>query len=89
MFSGCTGLTTAPVLPANTLANFCYYYMFSGCSNLSSVVCLAMDIPANTCLWNWLKDAGTNATSPTLHVKSLMAPSNWNAPDWWTIVGDK
>lgn len=88
MFYGCTGLTTAPVLPATTLVNSCYYDMFHGCSNLNSVVCLATYIPANTCLWKWLVDAGTNATSPTLHVKSSMAPSYWNAPGWWTIVVD-
>ena len=88
MFSGCTGLTTAPMLPATTLANFCYYYMFSGCSNLSSVVCLATNITANDCLRKWLVDAGTNAASPTLHVKSSMASRNWNTPGW-TIVGDQ
>jgi uncharacterized repeat protein (TIGR02543 family) len=34
MFYGCTGLTTAPSLPATTLADFCYEYMFSGCTAL-------------------------------------------------------
>ena len=32
MFSGCTGLTTAPALPATTLSEYCYYYMFNGCT---------------------------------------------------------
>ena len=88
MFSGCTGLTTAPMLPATTLANNCYQEIFRGCSNLSSVVCLAENITVNGCLSYWLMDAGTNAASPTLHVKSLMASSNWNTPGW-TIVGDQ
>ena len=35
MFQGCTSLTTAPVLPATTLANSCYYYMFNGCTSLT------------------------------------------------------
>ena len=44
MFSGCSSLTTAPDLPATTLANSCYYYMFSGCSSLTT----APDLPATT-----------------------------------------
>ena len=37
MFSGCSGLTEAPELPATTLARFCYLYMFSGCTGLEIV----------------------------------------------------
>ena len=33
-FSNCTSLTTAPELPATTLANNCYSKMFSGCTSL-------------------------------------------------------
>ena len=42
MFHGCTGLTSAPELPATTLANFCYTNMFNGCTGLTS----APDLPA-------------------------------------------
>ena len=35
MFSGCTGLTSAPELPATTLAGSCYRGMFGGCTNIS------------------------------------------------------
>ena len=34
MFKGCTNLTTAPALPATTLANYCYSNMFYGCTSL-------------------------------------------------------
>ena len=44
MFSGCTGLTVAPELPATTLAINCYRYMFSGCTGLTS----APELPATT-----------------------------------------
>ena len=44
MFYGCTGLTTAPELPATTLANMCYYNMFRGCTGLTT----APDLPATT-----------------------------------------
>ena len=42
MFNGCTGLTTAPKLPATTLANDCYREMFSGCTGLTT----APELPA-------------------------------------------
>jgi hypothetical protein len=44
MFNGCTGLTTAPELPATTLANSCYSHMFSGCTGLTT----APELPATT-----------------------------------------
>ena len=44
MFSGCTSLTTAPKLPATTLASYCYYRMFSDCTSLTT----APEIPATT-----------------------------------------
>ena len=37
MFYGCTGLTSAPELPATTLANSCYNRMFYGCVQLSLI----------------------------------------------------
>ena len=79
-----------PVLPATTLVDRCYNYMFSGCSNLSSVVCLATNTNSinSINLIDWLNGAGTNATNPTLHVKSSMRSRNWNASGW-TIVGDQ
>ena len=44
MFTGCTGLTTAPVLPATTLASQCYQSMFNGCTSLVN----APELPATT-----------------------------------------
>ena len=44
MFSGCTGLTTAPSLPATTLADYCYNAMFRGCTSLTT----APNLPAAT-----------------------------------------
>ena len=35
MFEGCTSLTKAPVLPATTLAGYCYQSMFYNCSGLT------------------------------------------------------
>ncbi len=44
MFSGCTGLTTAPDLPETDLKAGCYNYMFNGCTSLTT----APDLPATT-----------------------------------------
>ena len=44
MFSDCIRLTTAPELPATTLAEACYGYMFSDCTRLT----IAPDLPATT-----------------------------------------
>ena len=68
MFKGCTGLTTAPELPATKLnpAYHCYRDMFNGCSKLSKVTMLATDYYVSYCLNNWLDNAGTSAQSRTL-----------------------
>lgn len=44
MFSGCSGLTSAPDLPATTLTASCYYYLFQNCTSLTK----APDLPATT-----------------------------------------
>ena len=44
MFRDCTGLTSAPELPATTLATSCYNAMFYGCTGLTS----APELPATT-----------------------------------------
>ena len=42
LFADCTGLTTAPELPATTLENYCYAGMFQGCTGLTK----APELPA-------------------------------------------
>jgi len=71
LFDGCTSLTTAPDLPAKTLADDCYSYMFYGCANLTS----APDLPATTLASNCYdgmfgKCAGLT-TAPELSVVTL------------------
>jgi hypothetical protein len=45
MFYGCSSLTVAPsILPATTLAPYCYCNMFYGCSSLT----VAPELPATT-----------------------------------------
>ena len=48
LFNGCISLTTAPELPATTLANNCYDNMFYRCTSLTS----APELPATTLATN-------------------------------------
>jgi len=97
MFYYCTSLTTAPVLPAATLPEYCYSQMFQMCSKLGSVTCLATNIPATSCTNGWLTNAGTDASAERkLHIKSGQntTDSNWQLSTSgedgkrWTAVAD-
>ena len=85
MFSGCTELTTAPVLPATTLANRCYEYMFSGCTKLSSITCLAEGyIDSNKCN-NWVYGVAYTGTF-TRAANSYWDRGSSGIPHDWTVV---
>ena len=49
MFSGCTGLTQAPELPATQIAEHCYEGMFSGCTALTQAPVLPATQLAEDC----------------------------------------
>ena len=51
MFSDCTSLTQAPVLPATTLAERCYDHMFRGCTSLTQAPELPATTLANDCYY--------------------------------------
>ena len=71
LFSGCTGLTAAPELPATKLARKCYMEMFSGCTNLVSAPELPATTLANYC-YNGMFSGCTSLTSaPVLPVTTL------------------
>ena len=85
MFEGCSGLTNAPILPAETLQYYCYYLMFSGCTSLSAITCLATDISASFCTSGWLKDV-----APVGVFTKNSAMNSWTRgidgiPSGWTI----
>lgn len=76
MFYGCTSLETAPELPATNLPSNCYNAMFEGCRKLMSFTLLVPKTSISNypySISNWLKDAGTDATSRTLKVKDKAA----------------
>ena len=71
MFYNCTNLTSAPKLPATTLASNCYYYMFKGCTNLTT----APELPATTlkkaCYQGMFNDCTNLTNAPKLPATTL------------------
>ena len=83
MFDGCTGLTSAPELPATTLASSCYSYMFSGCTHLSL-------IKVHFTAWRNQTTNWVSSVSPTgtFYKPSALSEefSTSKIPTGWTVV---
>ena len=71
MFYGCTSLTTAPTLPATTLANNCYANMFWGCTSLITAPALPATTLANNCYHNMFYGCTSLTTAPALPATTL------------------
>ena len=85
MFDGCTDLTTAPELPATTLAYFSYSYMFNGCKKLNYVKCLALDISATSCVFEWLNDVAPSGTFVKASAMKDWTSGNSGIPLNWSV----
>ena len=66
LFEYCTSLTTAPELPATTLANNCYYSMFNGCTSLTSAPELPATTLADYCYNGMFQGCLSLTTAPTI-----------------------
>ena len=71
LFGECTSLTTAPELPATTLAEYCYYCMFSTCYALTTAPELPADTLANYCYSNMFQGCIALTTAPELPATTL------------------
>ena len=71
MFSGRTGLTSAPALPATTLTAFCYSNMFSGCTGLTTAPALSAPTLAEGCYYGMFSGCTSLATAPALPAETL------------------
>ena len=83
MFRGCTGLTSAPELPATTLANACYNSMFYGCVQLSLIKVHFTAWGSQTSKWV------SNVASTGTFYKPRALPEKYganNIPTGWTVV---
>ena len=72
MFYGCASLTSAPELPATTLANYCYQSMFYDCTSLTTVP----ELPATTlksgCYNSMFRGCKSLTTAPELPATTLV-----------------
>ena len=71
MFSSCTSLTTAPALPADTLAIYCYHGMFSGCTSLTTAPALPATTLAENCYRDMFSGCTSLTTAPALPATTL------------------
>ncbi len=71
LFSGCSVLTSAPELPAETLANYCYYKMFINCSNLTSAPVLPAETLTDCCYQGMFTNCSNLTSAPVLPAETL------------------
>jgi len=71
MFGDCTGLTTAPALPATALASGCYGYMFSGCTSLAQAPSLPATTLAGDCYGYMFSGCTSLTQAPALPATAL------------------
>lgn len=71
MFSGCTSLTSAPALPATTLAEGCYKMMFAGCTSLRSAPELPAEELAVVCYSGMFNTCTSLESAPALPATTL------------------
>ena len=74
------------ILPATTLADYCYSQMFSGCSSLNSITMLATDISATSCLTNWVKGVSSTGTLTKSPEMTTLPTGTSGIPEGWTVV---
>ena len=71
LFSGCTALSTAPELPAITLADHCYFGMFADCSSLTQAPQLPAQTLKDRCYSNMFAGCSSLTTAPELSSMAL------------------
>ena len=71
LFFHCSVLTSAPELPATTLADYCYRDMFSGCTNLTSAPVLPATTLVNNCYQAMFSGCTSLESAPKLPATTL------------------
>ena len=71
LFNDCTSLTTAPELPATTLADRCYNHMFSGCTSLTTTPELPAETLKEWCYYYMFYGCKSLTTAPKLPAATL------------------
>ena len=71
LFYDCSVLTSAPELPATTLADNCYQYMFNGCTSLTSAPELPATKLAGSCYYGMFYGCTSLTAAPELKATTL------------------
>ena len=71
LFYDCKALTSAPALPAETLAGQCYSFMFEGCTSLKTAPNLPAKTLASFCYYTMFSGCTSLETAPTLPAETL------------------
>ena len=77
LFENCTSLTTAPELPATTLAYSCYDNMFSGCTSLTQAPELPATTLAHNCYFGMFSGCTSLTQAPELPATTLAHDCYW------------
>jgi hypothetical protein len=88
MFYGCTGLTSAPELPATYLVRNCYDHMFYNCGKINYIKALFTTAPNTSYTLSWLYGvalSGTFEKNPSATWDSSMTRGADTVPNNWTI----
>ena len=72
LFNGCTGLTTAPVLPSTTMPASAYTSMFYGCTSLTTAPELPATTLASSCYRSMFNGCTSLTTAPKLPATTLV-----------------
>ena len=78
-------LTTAPELPATTLASYCYNSMFERCKKLNYIKMLATNISASDCLARWVYGVSSTGTFVKNAAMTSLPTGNSGIPSGWTV----
>jgi len=85
MFYNCTSLTTAPQLPAPTVAQNAYRGMFQGCTNLSSITCYARILGLDATA-NWVSGVASSGTFTKAASMRDWTTGVSGIPEGWEVV---
>ena len=84
LFNGCSVLTSAPELPATTLADDCYSSMFGGCTSLTATPELPATKLADYCYASMFADC-TKLSTVTMLAPSDQITSCTNCVGYWLV----
>ena len=87
LFNGCSNLTSAPELPATTLADYCYYGMFLSCAKLESAPELPATTLANKCYEGMFYDCRKLSTVTMLALSTEITGKDLCVNTWLDFAG--